>query len=1210
MSSTIDPVSILSAAQALSSRLQRFVKSENIRTDGAHRFEVPISMDPSEILPYLREHPIARKLYFKNRNSSFQVAGFSFSYHEFGSSFTEEVYTRITSVLDKRKPNMRLYGGHRFHKTSSKLPHPHWAPYHGYTFVLPAVEIFCDSSRNVFLAINFYPPTGVGHILQLLSSISPPSISSSSLQLRVPRARYFVPLTDFDTWNDTMSQILHEIALQKYEKIVLARQKQYIFHSACIPEPLQILSALINQNIFSPSFKHAEKNDQTQPYYFCLQMDHNKAFLSCTPERLFMYDGKTVLTEALAGTVRRAPIHEEKDILETLFNKKNLKEHQFVVDYITDAMSRCGFESVTDGPHVRKLSRLLHISTKINAEKSKNAEEKGIKTPVFQLLSELHPTPAVCGVPLKETLSGIEKLEGFDRGFFAGPFGWISSSGAEFCVAIRSANIFDQYLTAYAGCGIVNGSESLSEWEETELKLSAFNDLLFSSPQFSIEKDLNHKRFLNKPNLQLKQKSSGIGKHEKKDEENLKNNFDEKRKRYMTINTKSEISTLSGKFVNKSSSENDLKITYFDTTALEKEPNINSLWGSCAIEELIRNNVCTFFVSPGSRSAPLAIGVRRNQNAQYILAHDERGAAYMAVGYARATCCAAAVITSSGTAVANLLPAVVEAWMDELPIILLTADRPPELRDVGANQAIWQPGIFGNYVVWSKDLPCPCEDVPISSLISDIDFAVYKSGSGCIYKFGNLNRNKGPVHLNFMFREKLAPDEQPWNREYLNDLSSEWTFSNRPMTNYISPKIKYSNQSEDIQHISTSTHVNKTESLPKIVLKKNCGVILLGGGKSSTYGADDRTCVHQLSEILDWPIISDICGGLRLDDSFKGVVNNIDTLLLSSSFRENFKLNAVMQFGEHVTSKRIQNWIKEGKKLTEKFVHVLVTSTSKRIDENFTVTHRIEGNVYSVWNMFRENENLSSLKAKNNGKDIMWSEQIICISSKVEAQMEVLLNEMRCNFSINEIICARTISECVGVGRVKSLYIGNSMPIRDLDMYGFKQSGRLGLRIIGNRGASGIDGVISSGIGFITGYSNDITIVIGDMSAIHDLNALHALRRDGEIASMGHGRVTIVIVNNGGGGIFAMLPISNHSTLMSPMFDTPHSTQFDGVSQSFGIEHAKVNCVSDLRNELTDSNESHKVVEVIIPSNHSQNVDIHRQLSGNIARFMDHIFGI
>lgn len=1207
MSSTSEPVSLLSAARILSSRLRKFIKSDSNATNQAHRFEVPISMDPSQILPYLREHPIPQKLYFKSRNSSFQVAGFLFSCHEYGATFTEEVYIRITSILDQSKPNMRFYGGHRFDRTCSKHPHSHWGPYHGYTFVLPAVEIFCDSLCNVCLAVNFYHRTGFDYIFQLLSSISPPSLSDSLFTFRLPKALSCLPLTDFNTWNDKMSQILRDIASGKYEKIVLARQKQYIFLTECTPDPLHVLSALINQNTLSPFFSRRNNKHESDSYYLCIQVDYRKAFLSCTPERLFRYDGKQLFTEALAGTVRRAPIDEEKDVLAILFNEKNLKEHRFVVDYITDAISRCGFHSTTDGPHIRKLPHLVHLSTEITAKKSKYTQSEEINPLVFRLLSALHPTPAVCGFPMTSSLPHIETIEGFDRGFFAGPFGWISSAGAEFCVAIRSANIFDQYLTAYAGCGIVNGSESASEWDETELKLSSFNDLLSSPWTGLLQKDINYNLSLKNITSQSKQDIIEIGSYEANDGIVAKRNFQTEKDQH--INKNSEVLSFQEILGNERLCENGFENIGFDTTALEKEPNINTLWGSCAVEELIRNKVFFFFISPGSRSAPLAVAVMRNGSARYIMAHDERGAAYMAVGYARATCFAAAVITSSGTAVANLLPAVVEAWMEELPIILLTADRPPELRDVGANQAICQPGIFGNYVVWSKDFPCPCEDVPISCLISDIDFAVYKSGTGCTFSSSNFNSNKGPVHLNFMFRENLSPEEQPWNAEYLRDLSNEWRYSDSPMTTYISQGNVCSYQIQSFSSRGISSQDKGVESLAEEMMKRKCGVILLGGGKSSTYRSDDKLCVHELSKILNWPIISDICGGLRLDASVEGVINNIDTLLLSSPFRHNFKPNCVLQFGEHVTSKRIQNWIKEGKKSTKNFIHALVTSTSKRIDEHFTVTHRLESNVYNLWNLFCRVNNLSTPKENKNGSDMRWFKELVCISSRVDAQMEILINEMRCNFSINEILCARTISECVGMGRVKSLYVGNSMPIRDLDMYGCKRSGRMDVRIVGNRGASGIDGVISSGIGFITGCPKDITIVLGDMSALHDLNALHCLRADGEITSMNHGRVTVLIVNNGGGGIFSMLPISKHPGLMSPMFDTKHSSKFDGVSQMFGIEHANVNSVVELKKHLTDSSETHKVIEVNVSDNHTLNVNIHRELSENIVTFMDHIFG-
>jgi 2-succinyl-5-enolpyruvyl-6-hydroxy-3-cyclohexene-1-carboxylate synthase len=156
--------------------------------------------------------------------------------------------------------------------------------------------------------------------------------------------------------------------------------------------------------------------------------------------------------------------------------------------------------------------------------------------------------------------------------------------------------------------------------------------------------------------------------------------------------------------------------------------NINTLWGSLIVEELIRQGIDYFCISPGSRSTPLTIAAARHPKAQHNICNDERAAAYLALGYAKATGTPAVVISTSGTAVANYFPAVVEASFDLVPLIVLSADRPPELRATGANQTITQTDIFGDYVRWQFDLPCPDEKIPpqmVLTTVSLISIAFY-----------------------------------------------------------------------------------------------------------------------------------------------------------------------------------------------------------------------------------------------------------------------------------------------------------------------------------------------------------------------------------------------------------------------------------------------------------------------------------------------------
>ena len=182
-------------------------------------------------------------------------------------------------------------------------------------------------------------------------------------------------------------------------------------------------------------------------------------------------------------------------------------------------------------------------------------------------------------------------------------------------------------------------------------------------------------------------------------------------------------------------------------TVLSRAPNINALWSALIVEELARNGVGFLCLSPGSRSAPLALAAAAHASVRHAVHFDERGAAFHALGYAKATGRPAALVCTSGTAVANYLPAVVEAAMSRVPLIVLTADRPPELLDTGANQTIRQPGIFSHYVRSSVTLPCPDVAVPAQALLTAIDQACRRA----------VANPAGPVHVNVMLREPLAP---------------------------------------------------------------------------------------------------------------------------------------------------------------------------------------------------------------------------------------------------------------------------------------------------------------------------------------------------------------------------------------------------------------------------------------------------------------------
>ena len=264
---------------------------------------------------------------------------------------------------------------------------------------------------------------------------------------------------------------------------------------------------------------------------------------------------------------------------------------------------------------------------------------------------------------------------------------------------------------------------------------------------------------------------------------------------------------------------------------MKDQPNINALWGALLIEELARQGVRHVVLAPGSRSTPLVVAAARNDRVQCHVCTDERGAAFFALGMARATGVPAAVVTTSGTAAANLLPAVVEASMDRVPLLLLTADRPFELRDCGANQTIRQVDLFGSYPRWQTDLPAPDDRTPARAVLS-----------AAAHAFARARDRSGPVHLNCAFREPLAPSPQEWNRACLEGTEA-WCAGEQPFVRSV-----------------------PSDALPDSPSLDDQTSILRGAATGLVLAATSNAGEHALTVAarLGWPLWADVRSGLRL----------------------------------------------------------------------------------------------------------------------------------------------------------------------------------------------------------------------------------------------------------------------------------------------------------------------------------------------------------
>lgn len=593
-------------------------------------------------------------------------------------------------------------------------------------------------------------------------------------------------------------------------------------------------------------------------------------------------------------------------------------------------------------------------------------------------------------------------------------------------------------------------------------------------------------------------------------------------------------------------------------------PNLNTLWATVIVEELVRLNVCNFVICPGSRSTPLVVAVARHQQTRHVVNHDERSGGFYALGWAKGINEVVAVIVTSGTAVANLLPAAVEAAQAQVPLLLLTADRPAELRDTGANQTIHQPGIFGCYTRWAKDFPAPSCEYSLMALLGDIDLAVAHSK-------GQLNFHPGPVHLNFCFRENLAPDGGPvrgapgkssqWDKAYVDFRAMHrWASSPEPRSRYIRPEAK----------------LPEGPVLEELVALAQRGariLILVGTLKTP----EEVLLSEDIASRLGAAVFADITSGLRQRPS---AVHCSDQLLISELLASHLlQLDAIVQLGGPMTSARHNGAVKAGAPL-----YVRVAPAPVRMDQDHVVTHHLPCSLAALANALAE----ASLVPRP--PSAFWKR----LSSVAAGRIERSLDN---NF--NEPMVAQAVSRLLGTSA--RLLISSSMPIRDLDFFSKAYSEVWQAPIqpaMANRGASGIDGVISTAAGICAGCEVPCTLVIGDVASIQDINAFQLL--GGSQAPP----LTVVLINNGGGGIFSFLPISKHKDVMSPFFNEPHEADFQSICNAFNVPHVLCNSLQDFEAAYVTS-QSQKtgcVIEVQPALNFEENVMLHKQIGQDVAR--------
>ncbi|XP_048134973.1 protein PHYLLO, chloroplastic isoform X3 [Rhodamnia argentea] len=573
--------------------------------------------------------------------------------------------------------------------------------------------------------------------------------------------------------------------------------------------------------------------------------------------------------------------------------------------------------------------------------------------------------------------------------------------------------------------------------------------------------------------------------------------------------------------------------------------NINAVWASLIIEECFRLGLTYFCIAPGSRSSPLAIAAASHPLVTCIACFDERSLAFHAVGYARGSRRPAIVITTSGTAVSNLLPAVVEASQDFMPLLLLSADRPPELQDVGANQSINQVNHFGSFVRYFFSLPVPSDRIPARMALTTLDSAVHWATSAPC----------GPVHVNCPFRE--PPDGRPekWMLSCLNGLDL-WMTNAEPFTKYI-----------QVQHYHLNADATrKMEEILKSIQALDRGLLLL----CAIHSEDDIWAALLLAKHLCWPVVADILSGLRLRrlSSVENILflDHLDHALISDSFKNWMQVDVVIQIGSKLTSKRVAQMLEN----SPPRLYMMVDEHPCRHDPSHMITHRIQSSIVGFVDVL--------LRGHFLYRSSTWSDYLQALNNMVARELSF---QVDAEHSLTEPQVACVISKTLSPA--KALFVGNSMVIRDMDMYGQSRTNftdtvtsmllnaRLQyqlIRIAANRGASGIDGLLSTAVGFALGSNKRVVCLIGDVSFLHDTNGLAILSQRTSRKPM-----TIIAINNHGGAIFSLLPIANNADpqVLDKYFYTSHNVSIRKLCLAHGVKHALVHTKKQFQEALNKS---------------------------------------
>ena len=567
----------------------------------------------------------------------------------------------------------------------------------------------------------------------------------------------------------------------------------------------------------------------------------------------------------------------------------------------------------------------------------------------------------------------------------------------------------------------------------------------------------------------------------------------------------------------------------------------NTLWASAFADELARAGVLEVCLAPGSRSTPLALAFARHGGFRVRVHLDERSAGFFALGTGKASGVPAVVLTTSGTAAANLFPAVIEASQGETPLLVLTADRPHRMRGGDANQTIDQLRLFGPFVYeFFEVAPAAVEGPALRHLRSLAGRAVASA----------VGAPAGPVHLNFPFDRPLEPiasAELPTVLEQADPRAALGRLESAPYVD-VSPRRPRVGDSE----------LGLLEERLRVARRP---LLVAGPAADQALGA----AVSRFADATGVPLLADPLSGARYRAAAVGrAFGAYDLFLRDGPVCAALAPDLVIRVGRSPTSAALLDYLDT----CGAGVHAVIDPSHRWKDHMGLATHVLRGDAADALDRLAERTGPIPGKAGWSGR---WSAVEDAAARAIDSALTGEPFEGQ---------VARDVLDAVPPGG--TLFVSNSMPVRDLDAFGGVRDQELS--VLGNRGASGIDGIVSTALGVAAGAHQPVVALLGDIALLHDGNGLLATRE-------ADARVVFVVVNNDGGGIFHFLPIREHEPHFTRLFATPH-----------GLEPARLAALYDLPYQTVEPGAVGEAVGAALAAGGSRLIEVRSDREENRRR--------